>query len=71
MVEEDARHRFITCPVAKAIWVIISQIWASITGNLLSPYKWGFMEDKVMPTPSYKYVFFTTLDIGGCDLIGP
>ena len=24
-VERDARHRFITCPVAKAIWVIISQ----------------------------------------------
>ena len=48
------RHRFITCPVAKAIWVIISQIWASITGNILSPYKWVFMEeDKTMPTPSF------------------
>ena len=36
VVEEDARHRFITCPVAKAIWVIISQIWALITGNFLA-----------------------------------
>ena len=24
VVEEDARHRFITCPIAKAIWVVIS-----------------------------------------------
>ena len=59
VAEEDARHRFITCSVAKAIWVIMSQIWASITGNILSPYKWVFMdEDKVMPTPSYKVVFY-------------
>ena len=58
VVEEDARHRFITCSVAKAIWVIISQIWASITGNIWSPYKWVFMEDKAMPTPSYKGVFY-------------
>ena len=57
--EEDARHRFITCSVATAIWVIMSQNWASITGNILSPYKWVFMdEDKVMPTPSYKVVFY-------------
>ena len=36
--------------------MIISQIWASITGNILSPYKWVF--DKAMPTPSYKVVFY-------------
>ena len=59
VVEEDVRHRFSTFPVAKAIWVIISQIGASIIGNILSPYKWGFMdEDKAMPTtPSFKVVF--------------
>ena len=28
VVEEDAKHRFITCPVAKTILVVISQIWA-------------------------------------------
>ena len=45
-LKKNARHSFITCPVAKAIWVIISQIWASIiTGNILSPYKWVFMDE--------------------------
>ena len=58
VVEEDARHRFITCPVAKAIWVVISQIWASITCNILSPFNWVFIDDdKGMPAPSYKVVF--------------
>ena len=58
VVEEDARHRFITCAVTKAIWVIISQIWASITRKKLSPYKWVFIdEDKAMLAPSYKVVF--------------
>ena len=58
VVEEDAKHRFITCPVAKAIWVIISQIWASITGNILSSFNWVFIDDdKGMPAPSYKVVF--------------
>ena len=58
VVEEDARHRFITCPVAKAIWVVISQIWASITGNILSPFNWVFIDDdKGMPALSYKVVF--------------
>ena len=58
VVDEDARHRFITCPVAKAIWVVISQIWASITGNILSPFNWVFIDDdKGMPAPSYKVVF--------------
>ena len=65
MVEEDARHRFITCLVAKAVCMIISQIWASITGNILSPYKWVFMEEvKAMPTPSYKVVFVTPMLYG-------
>ena len=58
VVEEDDIYRFITFLVVKSIWVIISQIWASITGNILSPYKWVFIdEDKAMPTPSYKVVF--------------
>ena len=58
LVEEDARHRLITCLVAKAIWVIISQIWASITRTISSPYKWvSIDEDKVTPIPSYKVVF--------------
>ena len=49
VVEEDVRHMFITCQVAN---------WASITRNILSPYKWVFIdEDKAMPTPSYEVVF--------------
>ena len=28
VVAEDARHRFVTCLVANAIWVVISQMWA-------------------------------------------
>ena len=31
MIEEDDKHRFITCPIAKAIWVVLSQIWAPLT----------------------------------------
>ena len=55
VVEEDAKHRFITCLVAKAIWVVISQVWASITCNILSLYNWVFIhDDKGMPAPSYK-----------------
>ena len=38
VVEEDAKHRFITCLVAIVIWEIISQIWASIIENNLMPY---------------------------------
>ena len=58
VVEEHVRRRFITCPVAKAVSVVISQIWASITCNILSPFNWVFIyDDKGMPTPSYKVVF--------------
>ena len=53
VVDEDVGHRFITCPVAKVVWVMISQIWVSITRNILSPSKWVFMEDNAMPTPYY------------------
>ena len=50
--------RFITYPVAKAIWVVLSQIWASITRNILSPFKWVFIDGvKSLPTPSYQFVF--------------
>ena len=58
VVDEDASHRFISCLVAKAIWVITSQIWASLTGNILSPYNWVLIDkDKAMLAPSYKVVF--------------
>ena len=42
----------------KPFWVVISQIWASITRNILSPFNWAFInDDKGMPAPSYKVVF--------------
>ena len=42
-----------------------------IKWNILSPYKWVFVdEDKAMPAPSYK-AMFDCLYIGGCGLIGP
>ena len=43
VVEEDAKHRFITCSVGKVIWVIISQIWASITGFIFCCLIIGFL----------------------------
>ena len=58
MIEEDDKHRFITCPIAKAIWVLISQIWASRIGNFLSPFKWVFINGaKALPKSSYQVVF--------------
>ena len=42
VVEEDDRHRFITCPVAKAIWVVTPQIWALVTRSDLPPFQVGF-----------------------------
>ena len=71
VVEEDARHKFITCSVAKAIWVVILLIWASITCNILSPFNWVFInDDKGMHAPSYK-VMFDYLRYWGMGLIGP
>ena len=56
-IEEDDIHTFFTCQGAIAIWVVISQIWASITCNILSLYNWVFIhDDKGMPAPSYKVV---------------
>ena len=59
VVDEDASRMFITCLVAKAIWMVISQIWASITIlNIVSPFKWVFIDDdKVISKPSYRVVF--------------
>ena len=57
MVDEDAKHRFIICPVAKAIWVVKSQIRTSIIGSILSPFKWVFIDDKAIPVPSYQVAF--------------
>ena len=58
VVDEDVNHRFITCSVAIAIWVVISQIWASITRSILSPFKWVFIDDnKAIPMPLYQVVF--------------
>ena len=49
---------FIKCMVAKAIWVVISQIWASIIASILPPFKLVFIDDdKVIPTPSYRIIF--------------
>ena len=42
----------------KPFRVVISQIWSSITCNILSPFKWVFIiDDKGIPAPSYKVVF--------------
>ena len=58
VVEEDAKHTFITCPVSKAIWVVISYIWVSIIGNIFSPSNWVFInDDKGVPAPSYEVMF--------------
>ena len=70
MVHEDAKHRFITCSVVKAIWVVISQIWTSITRSILSHFKWAFIDDdKVIPAHHIRSCL-TTLGIRGCGLIG-
>ena len=56
-VDEDATHRFISCHVSQGIWIVISQLWDSLTGNILSPFQWVFIEaDRVLPTPTYKVV---------------
>ena len=57
-IDEDSRHRFISCPVTKSIWIGISQLWGSLTGNVLSPFQWVFIEgDRVLPSPAYQVVF--------------
>ena len=70
VVEEDARHKFITCPVAKAIWIVISQIWVSITSNILSPFNW--MVFMMIKACSHHHIrsCLITLGIGGFGLIG-
>jgi hypothetical protein len=56
-IDEDATHRFISCHVTQGIWIVISQLWESLTGNILSPFQWIFIEaDRVLPTPTYKVV---------------
>jgi hypothetical protein len=58
MIDEDSRHRFISCHVAKNIWLFISQLWGSLTRNILSLVQWIFIEgDRVLPNPAYKVVF--------------
>ena len=37
MIEEDGKHRFLTCPIVKDICVVVSQLWASLIGNFLWP----------------------------------
>ena len=54
--ERERGHRFITCLVA--IWVVISQIWASITGNILSPFKWVFIDDDKDMPKMHKFVTY-------------
>ena len=58
MVHVSFVQRFISCPVTKSIWIGISQLWGSLTGNVLSPFQWVFIEgDRVLPSPEYKFVF--------------
>ena len=57
-IDEDSRHKFISCPVTKSIWIGISQLWGSLTRNVLSPFQWIFIEgDRVLPSPTYQVVF--------------
>ena len=58
VVNEDAKHGLIACSVAKAIWVVIPQSWASITRSILPHFKWVIInDDKAIPMPSYHVVF--------------
>ena len=54
VIKENYKHKFITWPLAKAIWVVTSQAWASLTSSVLSLLK-GFLIEGVrgLPTPSY------------------
>ena len=36
---EHNQHRFISCPVATAIWKFISAVWASLCGMSKSPFQ--------------------------------
>ena len=42
VIKEDAKHGFITWPFAKAIWVVLSQLWVSLTKVTLTPFLWVF-----------------------------
>ena len=44
VIEEDSMLRYLTYLVAKAIWIVISQLWVSLTGFLLPPFLWGFAQ---------------------------
>ena len=58
-IEEDDIHTFFTCQGAIAIWVVISQIWASLTCTILSPFHWVFIDGvRALPIPSYQVVFY-------------
>ena len=59
-IEEDDIHRLITCPLAKAIWVLyITNMGIFIEQCLfVSPFKWVFIDGvRCLPTLSYQVAF--------------
>ena len=38
VIEEIARHKFLTCPIAKAISFVISQLLALLTWKIVTPF---------------------------------
>ena len=68
--DEDSRHKFICCPVTKSIWIGISQVWGSLTGNVLSPFQWVFIEaDRFLPSPAIKLCLII-LGTWACGIFG-
>ena len=58
LIEQDARHTCIACPTAKTIWMVISQLQASLTRSVLLSLQWVFIEGyRALPITLYKVMF--------------
>ena len=59
VADKDDKHWFIACLIARAIWVIILQMWASLTcANFLLFFKWVSIDGaRALHTSSYHVVF--------------
>ena len=73
LVDEDARHRFITYPVVKAIWVggYITKLGINNMKYFVTHLS-GFLLMMIKLYPCHHVMLcLTTFDIEGCGLIGP
>jgi hypothetical protein len=39
-IDEDSQHKFISCHIAKGIWIVILQMRGLLIGNVLSPFQY-------------------------------